>query len=69
MCNKAILENSETLGLVPDSYKNQQQQICDKAVEICHCDCYMTQKMCDKAGNTYHCTMQFVSDCYDSRDL
>ena len=57
MLNKGSLENSEILGLVPDSYKNQQQQIWDKAVEMCHCDYYMTQKMCDKADNTYHCTI------------
>ena len=31
MCDKAILENSETLEFVSDCYKNQQ--MCDKAVE------------------------------------
>ena len=30
MCDQAILENTETIELVPDCYKNQQ--MCDKAV-------------------------------------
>ena len=31
MCDKAILENGETLKVVPDCYKNQK--MCNKAVE------------------------------------
>ena len=31
MCDKAILENGETLMSVPDHYKNQE--ICNKTVE------------------------------------
>ena len=31
MCDKAILENSETLKSVPDCYKNQE--MCRKAVD------------------------------------
>ena len=31
MCDKAILENGETLKSVPDCYKNQQMS--DKAVD------------------------------------
>ena len=55
MCDKAILENGETLESVPDCYKNQK--MCDEAVDnYPHAlrfvpNCYKTQNMCDKAVN------------------
>ena len=48
MCNKAVVENDETLTFVPDSYKNKK--ICNQAIDNYADaleyvpDCYKSQK-------------------------
>ena len=73
ICDKAILENDETLKSVPDCYKNQE--MCNKAVDN-YTDalefvpeCYKTQKKCDKAVNTYPCTIKFVPECVMTQEM
>ena len=64
MCDKAILENSETLISVPDRYKNQE--MCNKAdshaLEFVS-GCFMTQEICDKVINAHPFTIQFLLEC------
>ena len=68
MCDKAILENSETLKFVPDCFKNQE--MCNKAVDnYLHMleyvpECCKTQKMCDKTVDTYPSAIKFVPECF-----
>ena len=50
MCDKAILENGETLESVPDCYKINKCVM--KNVWKFVPDCYKTQEMCDRAVNT-----------------
>ena len=50
MCDKAILENGETLESVPDSYKINKCVI--KNILKFVPDCYKTQEMCDRTVNT-----------------
>ena len=63
MCDKAILENGETLESVPDCNKNQE--LCNKVVNNyphalkCIPNCYITKKMCNKAFST-HPTIQLA---------
>ena len=66
MCDKAILENSETLISVPDRYKNQE--MCNKADYYPHAlefvpGCFMTQEICDKVVNAHPSTIQFLLEC------
>ena len=59
MCEKAILENDETLKSVPDCYKNQEM-LYPHAIEFVP-ECFMTQKMFQNAVDTYSSTIKFVS--------
>ena len=74
MCDKAILENGETLTSVPDCYKNQE--MCNKcAADNYHYvleflpECYKSQNMCDKAVNTYPSTTEFVAECSITQEM
>ena len=61
VCQKAILENAETLKSIPDCCKNHE--MCKKAVDnYPHAlefvpECYKTKKMCDKDFNTHSTTI------------
>ena len=72
MCDKAILENGETLKSVPDWCKNQE--MCNKAVDNCsHAlefvpECYKTRKICDEVADTHPSTIEYVSDCCKTQE-
>ena len=67
MCDKATLENGETLKSVPDCCKNQK--LYNKAVDNYACasefipDCYKAQEICNEAVNTSSSAIQFVPEC------
>ena len=73
ICDKAVLENGETLKSLPDCYKNQQ--LCDKAVdnyphalEFVH-ECYKTQEMCYKAVHTCFFVFDYIPDQYKTQEI
>ena len=72
MCDKAIIENRQTLKSVPDCYKNQE--MCNKAVENYPpalefvSECYKTPKICYKAVNTNFSTIKFVPEFFMTQE-
>ena len=70
MCDKAVLENDETLKYFPNCHKNKKCVVDNwpHASEFVT-KCYKTQEKCDKAVNTYPSTIKFATKCFVTQEM